>query len=279
MLKCQICNFETNKQVSLSKHTGFIHKLKFPNYLIQTKYNNIHPICECGCGKETRYEATKADFCKWIHGHQARIKGHFGEGLTPEQYKGISQVRKNKFASGEYEHVLKAIKENRKQPGLGDKISKGAKGIAKPKPKGFGVGRIQSEKTRSKMSETAMKRIVKTDQKHTSKLEKTFANILNLLEIEYQTAYYAKDIKAFYDFYLPKYNLIIEVDGDFWHCNPNSKHNIPKYATQQRNLIKDAIKNEWAINNGYKILRFWEDDINNNIRQVKKIILENTINL
>jgi very-short-patch-repair endonuclease len=115
------------------------------------------------------------------------------------------------------------------------------------------------------MSQTAIQRILKTDQNHTSKLEKTFANILDILDIEYKQFYYAKDIKAFYDFYLPDYNVIIEVDGDFWHCNPNSKHNTPKYETQKRNLVKDAIKTQWALDNGYKLLRFWENDINNNI--------------
>jgi len=112
-------------------------------------------------------------------------------------------------------------------------------------------------------------------KQYTSKLEKTFANILDLLNIKYQQFFYAKDIKAFYDFYLPDYNIIVEVDGDFWHCNPNSKHNTPKYETQKYNLVKDAIKSQWALDNGYKLLRFWENDINNNIKQVKQILLEN----
>jgi len=37
----------------------------------------------------------------------------------------------------------------------------------------------------------------------------------------------------------------------------------------------DQEKNKWAEENGYKLLRFWEDDINNNIKQVKQILLEN----
>jgi len=113
---------------------------------------------------------------------------------------------------------------------------------------------------------------------YTSNLEKTFAKILDKLNIKYQQFYYAESIKSFYDFYIPKYNLIIEVDGDFWHCNPNSKFSIPKYKTQKRNIIKDNIKNDWAIKNGYKLLRFWEDDINNNVKQVKKILKENLVN-
>jgi very-short-patch-repair endonuclease len=40
-------------------------------------------------------------------------------------------------------------------------------------------------------------------------------------------------------------------------------------------MERDKIKNEWAIDNGYKLLRFWETDINNNIKQVKQTLLEN----
>jgi very-short-patch-repair endonuclease len=241
--------------------------------LIQEKYNGIHPTCQCGCEEKTRYEATKKDFCKWIHGHQAKVKGHFGDPKNPKRVDAIIKTRKEKFASGEYNHIVKAIKKNRKDPNLGKKISQGAKGVPKPKPEGFGVGRVQSKKTRKKMSETAINNIIKTNRNHTSKLEKTFANILDLLDIKYQQFFYAKEIKAFYDFFIPEHNLIIEVDGDFWHCNP-SKFPNPKYTTQKRNLQRDKIKTQWALDNDYKLLRFWEDDIKNNIKYIKQILLE-----
>jgi very-short-patch-repair endonuclease len=246
--------------------------------LIQDKYNGIHPTCQCGCGQQTRYEAKLKDYCKWISGHQSRIPGHFGDPKSEKRVQAIIKTRKEKFASGEYDYIKQAVK-NRDSAELSKKISQGAKGIPKPKPDGFGIGRVQSKETREKMSKTAKQKWETGDigkKKHyTSKLEKTFANILDLLNIKYQQFFYAKDIKAFYDFYLPDYNVIIEVDGDFWHCNPNSKHNIPKYKTQQQNIIKDQIKTQWTIDNGYKLLRFWENDINNNIKQVKQTLLEN----
>ena len=241
------------------------------NKLIQEKYNGIHPTCQCGCGEKTRYEATIKDYCKWIHGHQAKVKGHFGNPKNPKRVEAIIKTRKEKFASGEYKHVIKAIKKNRKDPNLGKKISQGAKGVPKPKPDGFGIGRVQSKKTRKKMSETAINNIIKTNRNHTSKLEKTFANILDLLDIKYQQFFYAKEIKAFYDFYIPEHNLIIEVDGDFWHCNPDKFPN-PEYTTQKRNIQRDKIKTQWAIINGYKILRFWENDIKNNIKYIKQTL-------
>jgi len=246
--------------------------------LIQEKYNGIHPTCQCGCGEQTRYEAKLKDFCKWKSGHQSRVPGHFGDPKAEKRVQAIIKTRKEKFASGEYDYIKQAVK-GRDSIELGKKISQGSKGIPKPKPDGFGIGRIQSEETRKKMSKTAKQKWKTGDigkKKHyTSKLEKTFANILDLLDIKYQQFFYAKDIKAFYDFYLPDYNIIIEVDGDFWHCNP-IKFPEAFYETQKNNLIKDSIKTQWAADNGYKLLRFWENDINNNIKQVKQILLENT---
>jgi len=279
MLKCKLCNFKTDKQISLSKHTSFHHGLKFPDYLIQIKYNGIRPTCGCGCGIEMRYEASIADFCKYKHGHQSRLEGHWGDLKAEKRVSRIIETRKKKFASGEYDHIVKSIKEVRKDPKFGEKISKGAKGIAKPKPEGFGVGRKHSQETKNKMRDIQNKKWETGDigkkKQYSSKLENTFKNILELLDIKFTEKLYAKEIKAFYDFYIPEKNLVIEVDGDFWHCNPNSKHSLPKYESQKKNLIRDKEKEQWLKDNGYKLLRFWESDINNNILEVKRILLEN----
>lgn len=51
----------------------------------------------------------------------------------------------------------------------------------------------------------------------TSKLEKDFAEqFLDKLEVEYIWQFPAEDIKRWFDFYLPKHNLIIEIDGGYW---------------------------------------------------------------
>lgn len=51
----------------------------------------------------------------------------------------------------------------------------------------------------------------------TSKLEEDFArDFLDKLGIEYVYQFEAVDIKRWYDFYLPKHNLLIEIDGGYW---------------------------------------------------------------
>jgi len=269
MLKCQLCNYETDKQQKLSKHTFFYHKLKFPEYLIQVKYNGINPMCECGCGFFTNYNPKNGDFFEFIVGHNSRKERHWGDWNNPNRVNKIISTRKQKFASGEYNHIKDAIKQNRKDPKLGEKISKGAKGISKPKPEGFGVGRKHSKKTKEKMSNSAINRIVKEDKLHISELEYKFQeNFLDKLNIENIHSYYVKEIKAFYDFYLPKYNILIEVDGDFYHCNPIKYPGGSICKTQEKNLKRDQQKNQWAKDNGFKLLRFWENDIKNNPQQI-----------
>jgi len=247
--------------------------MKNAEKLIQEKYNNIHPICGCGCGEKTVYDHNSKDFGKFKRGHQTRVNpNYFGDPKNPKRVEKIISTRKQKFVSGEYDHIKEAIKKNRKDSELGEKISKGAKGIPKPKPEGFGVGRKHSKKTKEKMSESAMDRILKTQQKHTSKLELEFTKILDNLDIKYTQWFYAKEIKAFYDFYIPTKNIIIEVDGDFYHCNPDIYTNGSVCKTQEKNLKRDQQKNQWAQDNGFKLLRFWETDININPQQIIEML-------
>lgn len=244
--------------------------------LIKEKYNGKHPICGCGCGEKTVYDYTSKDFGKFKRGHQTRVnKNYFGDPKSPKRVAKIIATRKAKFASGEYDHVIKAIKKNRKDPGLGDKISKGAKGIPKPKPKGFGKDRIQSKETRDRMSKSHKinwKNGTIGKKHYTSKLEDKFEVFLLELKIEYKKFFKIANQKYFYDFYLPKYNLIIEVDGDFFHSNPIKYPNGPVYKTQIKNYETDQIKNKLAKLNGFKLLRFWESDINNGPKSITETL-------
>ena len=256
--------------------------MKNADKLIQEKYNGIHPICGCGCKEKTVYDYNSKDFGKFKRGHQTRLNpNYFGDPKNPKRVEKIKCTRKQKFISGEYDHIKDAIKQNRKDPKLGEKISKGAKGIPKPKPEGFGVGRIQSKETKQKMSKTHKEKWVNGEigrRHYTSKLEEKFKNeILIPLNITFDHFFKPKTQKFFYDFYLPDYKIIIEVDGDFFHSNPKFYPNGPIYKTQIKNNLNDQLKNQWAKDNGFKLFRFWEDDIKNNLQQIIEILKKELI--
>lgn len=281
MEKCYYCDYQTDNKIKFAKHILHEHKQNKQTYLVQTRYNGVQPTCKCGCGELMKYNATLADFPSYNKKHLKVILKNktfeeiWGDPKSEKRVKAISEARKTRFTSGEYNYIKKAIQEARKDPELGEKISKGAKGKPKPKPEGFGVGRIQSKKTRDKMSDSAVKRIIKTGKVKRSLLEMRFETFLQTLDFKYISSYYinTKNHHFIFDFYLPDYNILIEVDGDFWHCNPIN-HSTPVCKTQEINIKNDQIKNQWAQENGYKLLRFWEHDINNNIKQVKQILLE-----
>ena len=128
---------------------------------------------------------------------------------------------------------------------------------------------------RKKLSFSAVKRMIERNQIRTSKLEDKFETILKELNIEYKRGYYISDSNknSIFDFRILNKNILIEVDGDWYHCNPNL--NIkPLYEIQTKNINNDLLKNEQAKQHGFVLLRFWESDINDNPIKVMKKLLE-----
>ena len=123
------------------------------------------------------------------------------------------------------------------------------------------------------------KSIINKKRKHpkygTSKLEDDFAkNFLDKLGVEYQYQFEAKDIGRFFDFYLPKSNLIIEIDGDYWHGNPEKyeKDELKKHQIKAQRI--DEYKTKWALLHSIPVLRIWESDIRNNPKKVMNDLKE-----
>lgn len=70
--------------------------------------------------------------------------------------------------------------------------------------------------------------------------------------------------KHFVDFYLPDFNMVVEINGCYWHqcekCNQNSGHN-GMTAEEIRN--KEALRLEYIKSKGYKVKVIWEHDLVN----------------
>ena len=134
--------------------------------------------------------------------------------------------------------------------------------------------RKKKKLTREEIIKRNIERSKKPHPKYgTSKLEKKFAKeFLEKLGIRYEEQFEAKDIKRFYDFYLPDYQVIIEIDGDFYHGY--GKVHEEKNPMQKRNARVVEIKNEWAALHGYPVIRLWEHDINENPEKVLDMLRE-----
>ena len=96
-------------------------------------------------------------------------------------------------------------------------------------------------------------------------LEIRMATALDILGVEYVRAFPLKKYIA--DFYLPKFNLIIECFGDFWHGNPtqyaaSDMVKFPKSPVMAKTLWeKDKMRLDTYKNMGYDVLVLWETEI------------------
>lgn len=86
-----------------------------------------------------------------------------------------------------------------------------------------------------------------------SNLEKEAWATLDSWEVEYEPQYKPPSYGSVYDLYLPQSNLLIEIDGEYWH------HSDMAYAKEQPK--RDKAKNGWAREHGYKLVRIRERDI------------------
>lgn len=149
----------------------------------------------------------------------------------------------------------------------------------------------------SKSKKKKNKKNVKHKKYGTSKLEVLFAkNILDKLGLIYVYQYEAKSIGRYFDFAVTcfrgkdyimeekdgircvkqegqyfKPDILIEIDGDYYHGNPIKYNKNELTPMQKHNQKIDKMKTYWAGINCITLLRFWENDIHNN---TKKIIEE-----
>jgi len=74
------------------------------------------------------------------------------------------------------------------------------------------------------------------------------------------------------DIAIKKYKLVIFIDGEFWHghnweakkikISSNRHYWIPKI---EKNIARDIAVNEHYTSLGWRLFRYWEKDINNNL--------------
>ncbi len=92
-----------------------------------------------------------------------------------------------------------------------------------------------------------------------TKCELAVAKHFDELNIEYIKQYKLTSIdfkNRFYDFYLPKYNMLIEVDGRYWHGGSERKP-----SNIDAKLYNDDFKNKLAKMQGYKLVRVWDNEV------------------
>jgi len=115
------------------------------------------------------------------------------------------------------------------------------------------------------------KRLIASAKKMSNKMtapERVFADMMKELGVEFESQKVIEN--KIYDFYIPSKNMIVEVDGDYFHANPLIYESEDLNKMQVRNVKNDAYKDVLAKGRGFELERVWEYDLNNNYEEQKK---------
>lgn len=279
---CKECNLEFKSLWGLSSHNVQKHKLKPEDLYVEYELNGQKPTCGCGCGEKPTFLGIKKGFREYIRGHVSRIHNNWGH--NPEANRKSHETQKKMYQNGELtiwnkgldisdERIKKGTEKMLSNTVRSEKISKTLKGKKRPKEvlEKLNEGMLNywsKEENREKRRLDRSEYIQSHQYTNKTLLELRFENILSSLNIVFISQYTVCGYN--FDYYIPKHNVLIEVDGDFWHCNPKIYTNGPKYKSQIITIENDKKKNLICekINN-IQLLRFWEKDINDNPDLVK----------
>lgn len=274
--KCHFCEKEYDNYTSISLHYRKTHKISGEDVRKFVFNKGEDPLCKCGCGEIVGWDYAKEKYRDFRQGHYVRTVGGF---YSPMGSKKSHETRRRKFASGELQAWNKGLSledafgkeradELKRNISNNKERSKKISEHFKGKPK----SPEHREKIKKQLSINRRERLTSGKM---SKPERIMQEILEANGIPYT---YQHELSGFfYDFIIQGTNILIEVDGDFWHCKPGSPYEEPKMPEQIKNLANDKKKTAIAYANGYKLLRFWESDIESNRLQVSKVLVENLL--
>jgi very-short-patch-repair endonuclease len=279
MITCKICNLEFKSLDSLRRHLALKHKISSEETYVEYVLGGIQPPCKCGCGTKTNFLSFEKGFVGHVLGHASRINNNWGH--NKEAISKSHETQKKMYNTGELVIWNKGltiddsrVKDNiikvMSNPERGKNISKKLTGVNKSKKHKENLSKSQiiswcndEKRLKQRYNRANYYKNKKFNKK--SKLEQNFEELLITLGIVYETQY---PIKGYlFDFFIKSKNVLLEVDGDWYHFNPKI-HKLPLTPIQIHNINNDSIKNDIAKEDGYILIRFWEDDINNNLDNV-----------
>lgn len=269
LIICQVCNQEMSFG-RIKSHIKARHKEitveEYVNKFWQTL--PLHNLCKvCNNNVVYKYDTCSKE-CRHIQ-HSSNTK----DIPKPEGFMSKEHIQKISNS-----HFGKIVSKE-----TGGKISKSSQGISRNKGKQPMLGKKQSDYQKQRVSETLNDFYASggepwtKNNKHTpetiekifkhrkiNKLEKFVSDILDENKIEYKFQFFIKTkdgICKSYDFKIKDTNILIEIDGDYWHGNPNTKYHFYKLNEVK---INDQLKDQIALDSGYLLLRFWESEVYEN---------------
>ena len=239
-----------------------------------TPYDTLYQFLNVFCKEETRnISESKTEYVKNKTIETLKDKYNIENITNCSQIQAIKEKKKQTFIkhygvdnirkSPDYYNYVNEVclkKYGKKRICDGVKVAKSRQQTYKNNPELF-------NQVRYKISNAVSNAVIHS----ISSLEKRIAKICEENNIVYKKQFKIEDYpKIFrYDF-LFDHNILLEVNGDYWHANPN------KYISTDTIYLKgvgkvnaqyiwerDKHKKEVAIKNNYKIIYIWENELKN----------------
>lgn len=252
--KCPVCDSEIEVDYQEIRNLGKINLITCCKQCtvklntIESLFNKIDicPICEREYVKDRMNRKTCSDECKSKH---------------------LSNIVTNYHKADEF-------KDSREKRKTSLRNSNNSGWFKKDKPP-WNKGLTGEEYISHYLNDDGTYRLKQVDICSDTSIEKKVHKFIHELELTHQKQYSFKF--KWYDFYIELENfiLMIETDGDYWHCNsktcfdPNKIKSIRHYDSYKTNLIESWVRQD---NKPVKLIRFWETDINNNFEFCKESI-------
>jgi len=241
----------------IKKEDKFIIKRDCPECNKKVIVSSNNPTITC----RNYYDAiNKKTLCK-----ECALKNQLGEGNpfygkkhTKESKEKISTSRKGK-GTGVSNSMANPVHKKRAAQNLKKKWDDGEMEH---------VRKIMSDKIKETRRLGKLKSVIR------SQTEKKILKEIKLLG--YDVKHSLKVDGKIFDIFLPKLNLVIEYNGDYWHCNP--KKYEPNYFHQVKNKTAkelweyDKNKIDLIKEYGYNLEVVWESDYNTDKSIINKII-------
>lgn len=255
IVTCEYCKKEINTK-GISAHLKKVHNVAFIDYL-KTHRSDFPKYRDCEvCGNIIHGHSTgKTSTCSRDCSKRLRMtwtgdkSPRKGLKLSAASKANISEAKKQYFIDNKHHMLGKTHTVESRQ-----KMSKTR--IDKELSKGERNGMYGKTHTPD-----AIKKIF--EHRKMNSLEKIVADVLDKHNIAYHFQYFINTgtVCKSYDFLIKDKNVILEIDGDFWHGNPNANHHYIKANEVQQNDIE---KTKIAEEKGFTVYRFWESDVRKN---------------
>jgi len=287
--ECKVCDRKFKNLNGLSNHLSRKHNISIFNY-ISEHIIGYWPLCKCGCNEKVKWY--QCEFEDWLSGHVSRTdKNAWHRNI------GKEPVNKTKLTDDNKQFIINEFVNNHKQIHIIGNCFNVSKNVISRflikklgKDEYFRMSSLNDSWRRVNIKETNDKIRVAAalggnafSKLYNTKIEKIMKSLLkdvglrDKFTFQFKLKDYETNNVFCFDFGDKNKKVIIECDGDYWHSNPKFYEKLNE--TQLYNKNRDKLKNETAAKSGYKMYRFWECDIINNVNEVKKQLQDIKMNI